>query len=283
MSNANLPSCLSDSDGEDGRSSTGSADSTDTAATSVHSVDFIPSILRSGSDKIPNSVQSHASRFRFTDAELWNLHANNRAVIPGATGPPGTCLPEAEPVSSDAAIKHLESSSSPDEHTYIWGSCVSFFDPGAELPIARHATRMSVCLNDEDHQAGLTYLTTPGFDSAHEVAATCSDRFGHLIERVVSAVNHTGLSRKDAFSQFETLLSSQIRGKGTKAQFQEGYDRVEDRMNAYIDKYWKATLATNPSAAIHRRQSSTNQTTWAAISQSPDNTWVPDSDAGSEE
>jgi hypothetical protein len=141
---------------------------------------------------------------------------------------------------------------------------------------------MSVCRNDEDHKAGLTWVTTPGFESAHEVAATCSDRFGHLIKRVVSAVNHTELNDEEAFSHFETLLSSQLRGKGTKAQFQAGYDRVEDKMNAYIDNYWKATLAANPSAAIHRRQSSTNKLTWAAMSQFPDYTWLPEPDEGSE-
>lgn len=282
MYRTSLASCRSDSDGEDGRSSTGSASSNDTAATSVHSVGFIPSIPRSGSDKIPNSVQSHASEFRITDAELWNLHANNRAVIPGATGSPGTCLPGVKPVSSNQPIKDLKASSSWDEHTYIWGACVSFFDPGAKRPITRHATRMSVCLNDEDRKTGLTYLTTPGFVSAHEVAATCSDRFGHLIERVVSAVNNTKLSNKEAFSHFETLLSSQTRGEGTKAQFQAGYDRVENGMDAYIDSYWDATLATNPSAAIHRWQSNTNQVTWAAISRFPDNTSLPESNEGSE-
>jgi hypothetical protein len=277
MSIDSLASYPSDSDDEDCRSSSGSMPSVGTAATSVHSDSC------SRPDEIPIPIQSHASEYKFTNAKLWNSHAKNRAVIPGATGPPGTFLPQVKTISPDEQVKPLDTSSSLDSRTYLWGGCISFLYLGASQPITQSATRMSLCPNNEDHNAGLTYRNTPGFKSAYEVASTCSDRFGHLIEKVVSAVNNTELNSVDAFSHFETLISSQLRGEGTKAQFQAGYDRVESGMNSYIDGHWKATMAADPSAGARRRAYESNQVTWRAVSEFPPDTWLPESSERSDE
>jgi hypothetical protein len=274
--NISLPSCASGSDNEDGVSSPGSTPPTDAVATSVSSIPC------SGPDENPVPVQSHSSAVEFTDAELWNSHAKNRAVIPGATGPPGTFLPQVKTVSADVLEEPLDTSSSLDKDTYIWGACVSYYGP-ADQPITQHATRMSVCPNNEDHDAGLTYLTAPGYQSAYEVASACSDRFGHLIEKVVSAVNDTELKSVDAFSHFETLISSQLRGEGTKAQFQAGYERVESGMDSYIDGHWKATIAADPSAEARRRAYDSKRMTWVAVSEFSPDTWLPESSERSDE
>ena len=88
----------------DGESSSGSVSSGGTDATSIHSNDSGPC---AESDNITQSIQSHASDFKFTDAELWKLHTDNRATIPGATGPPGTRLPQVETVSCGADRIHI--------------------------------------------------------------------------------------------------------------------------------------------------------------------------------
>jgi len=258
----------------DGESSSGSVSSGGTDATSIHSNDSGPC---AESDNITQSIQSHASDFKFTDAELWKLHTDNRATIPGATGPPGTRLPQVETVSCDRSDTYLGPSSSPDERTYIWESCLSIFDPREDRPITKYATRMSVCPNNEDHHAGLSWLNTPGFDSAYKVAQTCSDRFVHLVDKVVSAVNHTELDSEYAFSHFETLLSTQIRGEGTKAQFLAGYDKVESEMDSLLDRYWNSRIAADPSAETERRTSDSIRVTWVALSRFPSDTWLPES------
>jgi len=265
---------------DDGQSSSDSVSSGGTDATSIHSNDPGPC---SDSDDITRSIQSHASDFKFTNAELWDLHKNNRATIPGATGPPGTCLPQVDTVSCNRVDTHLGADSSPDDCTYIWGSCLSIFDPREDRPITQLTTQMSVCPNNEDHHAGLSWLNTPGFDSASEVAQECSDRFGHLVEKVVSAVNHTGLDSQYAFSHFETLLSTQIRGEGTKAQFLAGYDKVESEMDLLLDRYWNPRVAANQSAEAERRTSDSTRVTSKALSRFPSDTWLPKSSSKSVE
>lgn len=135
---------------------------------------------------------------------------------------------------------------------------------------------MSVCPNNEDHHAGLSWLNTPGIDSAYKVAQACSDRFVHLVDKVVSAVNHTELDN-ETFSHFETLLSTQIRGEGTKAQFLAGYDKVESEMDSLLDRYWNPRIAANTSAETKRRTRDSTRVTWVALSRFPSDAWLPES------
>jgi hypothetical protein len=167
---SNTSSCYTSDDEYDGASPT----SRESDETDLSSADSTP-VLRS-TDALCSSPHSKP-RVRYNDFSTFMEQSFDYSA-PEYTGPPGKALSSAlssvKSRFSTRAGPDLTPGLPSDTKTFRWQAGISYFLPDGDQIINNFSSGMGVALNQSDHDAGLTCEEVEGYESAYDLAVTCS-------------------------------------------------------------------------------------------------------------
>jgi len=171
---------------------------------------------------------------------------------PERTGPPGKTLSSVKPPSSaKEAAQYLNPSLHSTARTFRWAAGVSHLIPDSAQPLRYFSTNMGVYTNQSDQSADTLLETDEESRVAIELAVTGSRVLNDYHRQMVSAINHTGMTRDEGYGFIQGLLP-RIQGKGTVPDHQQEFQEVISELDSFIGAAWKKTLEAEPSTVYQK-------------------------------